>query len=525
MMVEQGEHRTIVMPRQRTGTRDDLSIVAPALRVGTRIGRYRLCLELASGGMSTVYLARMQGGVGVHSFVALKVLKPQLAADPTFVEMFLDEARLASLIHHPNVCDVVDYRIQDGVSYLAMEHLSGQSLSAVRRQLLVDDAMPVGQYVGIVARIIADAAEGLHAAHELTDARGEPLAVVHRDVSPENVFITYDGCVKIMDFGIAATAQQRHRTQPGTVKGKYAYIAPEVLKGQKPTRRADVWSLGVVAWEMLAGGRRLFDGENDVDILRAVSEAEIPAPSSVRPGIPAELDEIVLRALQRDPAVRYPTTRELGRKLIYLLAEQRLAVGLAELAEFMDRLFRNGRACARQLLDTVERMDGATVVNDHDEPTVTRTATGEEESVAIPIVVDRERSVRTRPSTQDPRTREGERSVRTRPATVTGKVHAQVTPTAPTHALTSTRRLVWTIAPPVGALLILAAGALRGCPVTTTPSAAAKTAEVVEPAPPRSAAPAVTPVADPAACKPGDTVQLQAVSLPSGEVVYRVQPH
>jgi serine/threonine-protein kinase len=350
--------------------------------------------------MSTVYLARVIGGVGRHRFVALKYLRAELATDPDLVALFLDEAKLASSIHHPNVCDVIDYHIGGNANYLVMEMLVGESLSALRRQIAEHpDVLPPAQYAGAVARIIADAAEGLHAAHELTDGHGRPLHVVHRDVSPDNIFITYDGNVKVVDFGVALTAQQRHVTQPGMVRGKYGYLQPEVLHGAKPDRRADVWGLGVVAWELLTH-QRLFDGDNEIELLRAVAEKPIPPPSSLRP-VPAALDDVVMKALERDPAHRFPTARELGHKLTCFLAEERLPVGLASLSQLVDRTFPDGRACARARRATVEGMEEAVDFEPSEEPaTVAVTyASHVEGSRSLPIAVEREALAQTRVAT------------------------------------------------------------------------------------------------------------------------------
>jgi serine/threonine protein kinase len=504
------EHATIVMPSAHAGPP----------RVGGRIGRYRLCLQLASGGMSTIYLARVSGAVGRNRFVAVKCLKPALAADASFVEMFIDEARLASLIDHPNVCSVIDYQAQGAVSYLVMELLQGKSLAAVRRALVTRaEPFPPGHYAGVVARVIADAAEGLHASHELVDDKGTSLEVVHRDVSPENVFLTYDGTVKIVDFGVAVTAQQNHHTQPGTLKGKYCYLQPEVLRGAKPDRRADVWGLGVIAWELLTQ-RRLFEVEHDVDALRAVLDQEIPRPSAVRPGLPPALDDIVMRALERDPARRWQTARELGRKLTWFIAEERMAIGLAELADFMGQLFPSGRACLRQQLDTVERMHDATLSADRDEhPTLAGPVPQLDTSVVRSIV--------------------DELSGRMPAATVAFRKSTSMAAVAPTPTTTATETTGtaslprsqprWHhIATPAIAVVALLCGGffyLKRDPAVPAPPAAAATPPVTEPAEAPVCAPRTVPVDVVDDTLPADRdLRLAPVRLDTGEVVYRVTP-
>lgn len=368
--------RTIVYETQRSRTRSSQSIVAPRPPgVGDVLGTYRLCVEIGGGGMASVYLAQGCSRSGVHRFAALKCIRPELARDPRFVEMFLDEARIAAQIHHTNVCSVLDFDEHHGTYYLAMEFLSGQTLTAVQNRLLtasdVDD--PLAR-PGVFARILESACEGLHAAHEALNGGGLPLHIVHRDVSPDNLFVTYDGNVKVMDFGVAYTSDPHQTTRTGVLKGKCGYLAPEVLAGDKPDRRADIWSLGVVAWEMMAQ-RKLFDQPNDLAILRAIGESNIPPPSKIRAGLPPLLDELVLRALERDPERRYQTAREFGRILNRFLVEHRQSVGLAEISDFMRALFPEGIACTRQLMKFAEieeppprargiaSQDGATVAD------------------------------------------------------------------------------------------------------------------------------------------------------------------
>jgi eukaryotic-like serine/threonine-protein kinase len=313
-----------------------------------QLGPYRLCAELASGGMATVYLAEPCVGPR-RPLVALKVIHPHLAVDPTFLEMFLDEAVIAAQIRHPNVCRLLD--VSSAHHYIAMEYLAGESLAAVWRRLADPSTsrLPGPRLASLVGRILSDACEGLHAAHELVDVFGEPLSVVHRDVSPENVMLTYDGCAKLLDFGVASAARQQHQTRTGILKGKFAYIAPELLLGERADRRADVWGMGATAWELLTG-ERLFACPGDVETLRAISERRIAPPSEVREDLPRAVDEVVLRALAREPGERYATARELGRALLAASTGEARIASLGDVSDWMRTLFPTGPERSRSLL-------------------------------------------------------------------------------------------------------------------------------------------------------------------------------
>lgn len=315
-----------------------------------RIGRYQLCFELASGGMANVYLARAQGSPGFQKLVALKRIHKHLAEERQYVEMFLDEAQIASRITHPNVCSVFDFGEAEGDYFIAMEYLLGEPLSRVHRRVLANaDERNSPLLPARMARIIAQACEGLHAAHELRNAHDESLNVVHRDVSAENLFVTYDGTTQVVDFGIAHAKQRVHRTEAGQVKGTFPYMAPEQMTAAPVDRRVDVWALGAVLWELLTL-RRLFLRDNDVNTMYAVLSSEIEPPSRYRSDIPPELDEIVLKALQRSPDERWQTARDMGKALRRALAHHHDLVGPAELAEWMAELFPNGEARKRRLM-------------------------------------------------------------------------------------------------------------------------------------------------------------------------------
>ncbi|MDQ3035412.1 MAG: serine/threonine protein kinase, partial [Myxococcota bacterium] len=325
-----------------------------------RVGRYEMGAEIASGGMATVYLARMSGAAGFEKFVALKRVHPHLATDPAFVEMFLDEARIASRIEHPNVCQVFDFGETDGAYFIAMEFLVGETLGKFQRVISKSDYRNHPRRSFVCARLVADACEGLHAAHELRGRDGEYLNVVHRDISPQNLFVAFDGNTKVVDFGIASASDRVHQTMDGSVKGKFAYMAPEQARGKKVDRRADVFSLGVVLWEMLAF-QRLFRRDTPAETLVALLGDPISPPSERSALAPPELDAVVLKALARDPDERYASARELGRDLLRTLGRIGDAVDRAEVAEWLEALFPDGRRRHELLLENARWGDAERV--------------------------------------------------------------------------------------------------------------------------------------------------------------------
>jgi serine/threonine-protein kinase len=329
----------------------------PSRAAPEKIGRYQLCFELASGGMASVYLARAEGAPGFQKLVALKRIHPHLADEKDYVEMFLDEARIASRITHANVCSVFDFGEADGEYFIAMEYLVGEPLSRVHRRVVANaDQRASTLLPARMARVIAQACEGLHSAHELQDADGESLHVVHRDVSAENLFVTYDGATQVVDFGIAHARQRVHHTEAGQVKGTFPYMAPEQMTAAVVDRRVDVWALGAVLWELLTL-RRLFLRDTDVNTMYAVLSGEIRPPSDYRSDVPPELDEIVLKALQRNPDERWQTAREMGKALRRCLAKQDDLIGPAEIADWMEELFPGGESRKRQLMEIARTSD------------------------------------------------------------------------------------------------------------------------------------------------------------------------
>jgi serine/threonine-protein kinase len=309
-------------------------VTAPSLGI-ERLGRYRVMRDLAAGGMARVYLAVVDG---LDKLVALKVIHPNLAQEESFVRMFLDEARIASSICHRNVCSVFDFGEQDGYYFIAMEYLAGQTLREVMLRLRGASPEERERYVGYVTYVIAEACEGLHAAHETLGHDERPLEIVHRDVSPHNLFITYDGNVSVVDFGIARAANRLQQTATGMIKGKFSYMAPEQVRQGDVDRRADVWSLGVCLWECLTR-QRLFQRATQAETLMSVLADPIRPPSQIDPRLPPELDAVVMRALNRDLRERYASARELGRDLAAFCRGSELAVGPLELELWMGQLF------------------------------------------------------------------------------------------------------------------------------------------------------------------------------------------
>jgi serine/threonine-protein kinase len=298
-------------------------------------GKYMLIGKLGHGGMAEVLLAVMSGKAGFRKLVVLKRLHPQLEAEPGFVDMFLDEARLAAQLDHPNCVQTTEVGEVDGLHFLAMEHMDGQGLERLLR------ATAHGGEVlapALAVRIVADALDGLGYAHELKSFDGTPLGVVHRDVSPQNIFVTYNGVVKLLDFGIAKAESNVVETRTGVVKGKYAYIAPEQALGEGVDARADLWSMAVVLWECLTS-RRLFKSTNELATLQETLRAEIKPPSTYNPAIDRELDSLVMRGLQRDVDYRFQSAAEFKDALESWLARQPKPPGRREIAALMKQRF------------------------------------------------------------------------------------------------------------------------------------------------------------------------------------------
>jgi serine/threonine protein kinase len=278
---------------------------------GERLDRFELIAELASGGMATVFLARLSGVAGFQRLVAIKRLHPHLAREPEFVEMFLDEARLAARIHHPNVVPIQEVGESEQGYYLVMDYIEGDTLARVlAKAAKTNSKVPYG----VTIRILLDTLAGLHAAHEMKDDHGEPLQIVHRDVSPQNILVGVDGVARVVDFGVARAATRLSTTRSGQLKGKLAYMAPEQARGAGVDRRADLFACGIVLWEALAT-KRLFKGDGEAETLNRVLYEPIATPSSVRPDVPKALEDICMKALSRDVDQRFATAQDFGDEL------------------------------------------------------------------------------------------------------------------------------------------------------------------------------------------------------------------
>lgn len=272
------------------------------------IGRYALHGEIAAGGMATVHLARLLGVGGFARTVAVKRLHPQFAKDPEFVAAFLDEARLAARIRHPNVVPTLDVVATEGELFLVMEWIQGESLAQLRRMA------KTGVPVPIACGVLNGALLGLHAAHEARNERGDPLGLVHRDISPQNVLVGIDGVPRVTDFGVAKAAGRMQTTQEGKIKGKLRYMAPEQLLGQPLDRRADIFAASIVLWETLVA-RRLFAGDDLGSVLNSVLNQKLEPPSAHNPEVSPELDALVMRGLSRQRDERWPTALEMAVEL------------------------------------------------------------------------------------------------------------------------------------------------------------------------------------------------------------------
>lgn len=298
----------------------------------TTLGRYKLLALLATGGMAEIHLARQAGIKGFERLVVVKKILPHLAAEEAFLEMFFDEARIASLLNHPNIVQIYDLGQEDDDYFMAMEYLEGESLSFLERE-----ARKKERYMSpaLAAGIVAQICDGLEYAHAFKNHEGQTMNIVHRDVSPQNIIVLFSGGVKLVDFGIAKAASQMHKTRVGSIKGKLSYLAPEQCEGKAVDHRTDVFSLGVVLWELLTR-RRLFKRDNEGATLNAVMNEEIPKVRKVRPQVPVSLGTVAMRALQKAPEDRFQTAGEMGAALRDYLLKTGEAAGTAEIAAFIN---------------------------------------------------------------------------------------------------------------------------------------------------------------------------------------------
>ena len=296
-----------------------------------RFGNYELIRPLAKGGMAEVFLARFTGVEGFERQVVIKRMLPELATRKDFVDMFLDEARLAARFSHPSIVQVNELGERNGAYFMAMEYVDGPHLGVLfAHSLRIKKPLPISVCCFIMAR----AAEGLHHAHELKDAQGQPLNIVHRDVSPQNILVSRDGDVKVMDFGVAKAAANTTQTRTGVIKGKIGYMSPEQCLANPLDRRTDVFALGIVLYELVTR-RRLFRDKSDLVVMQKITMEDVPAPSSVNPRVPKELDGLLLGALQRNPDERTPTALQLSDELDMYLATQPEGATRSTLARWM----------------------------------------------------------------------------------------------------------------------------------------------------------------------------------------------
>ncbi|HRZ79848.1 MAG TPA: serine/threonine-protein kinase, partial [bacterium] len=283
----------------------------PEFKLPRSFGKYYLLELINVGGMAEVFKAKMFGVEGFEKIVAIKKILPEVAEDAEFIRMFIDEAKIAVRLQHPNIVQILELgKIEDSY-FIAMELVNGKDLKTIRKRLKrVELLMPVEQS----AYIISQVCDGLDYAHRKTDDKMNSLNIVHRDISPQNMIVSYEGTVKLIDFGIAKAKSKSTKTQAGMLKGKFSYMSPEQVSGQPIDRRSDIFSLGVVFFEMLTG-KRLFLGKNDVETLEKIRKAEVPPPSVFNSSVPPELDRIVLKALSKDRDERYQWASEFSDDL------------------------------------------------------------------------------------------------------------------------------------------------------------------------------------------------------------------
>lgn len=339
---------------------------------GRKLGRYQIGARLGVGGSAAVYLARLLGPMSFERLVALKVVHEHLSEEREFISQFLDEANLLTRVAHPNIVQMHELGREGDTLFLAMEYLHGQPLSRVMSALVRR-----GKHLppAIVAWLGARVASGLGFAHRLADEQGNSLGLVHRDVSPQNVFVNYDGAVKLIDFGIARAKGRIAQTTLGRVKGKFSYMAPEQVLGRDFDHRADIFALGATLYEAAIGGR-LFTGADESETLQKLLFEEVPDPRTRMKDFPSELAEILARTLAQKPGDRYPDAESLARDLDAFVASSGARDVQAELAGLLKGLFENERAEQLKAIEELRAQSADTVPPPADEPGRMRVESG-----------------------------------------------------------------------------------------------------------------------------------------------------
>jgi serine/threonine protein kinase len=303
----------------------------------TETGKYLLLDRIALGGMAEIYRAKSLGVEGFERIVVLKRILPQLAEDAEFVQMFVHEAKIAVQLSHANICPIYELGKIGATHFIAMEYVWGRDLREIlRRFKMLGQPMPPPMAAWITCKIL----EALDYAHRKRDAEGRPLAIIHRDISPQNILVSYEGLVKLIDFGIAKAAGRATQTQAGVIKGKLGYMSPEQIMGRPIDHRSDIFATSGVLHEALTG-EKLFSGNNDIEIIDKVRQADVPPPSSLASHVPPQLDQIVLRGLARDPNDRYQTAGEMQEALMYYIASMRPPFGTSALSRWMKAEFQH----------------------------------------------------------------------------------------------------------------------------------------------------------------------------------------
>ena len=304
---------------------------------GAQVKDYTLLRRLAAGGMGEIWLAERKGIEGFSRRVVIKTILECFAEEPSLVDMFLDEGRIAAGLTHPNVAQTYDLGQIGRTYYIAMEYISGRDL---RNLLLMNVERGQLLPLNLVLRVIAESCEGLYYAHKWKTPGGQHAGIIHRDISPQNILVTFDGKVKIIDFGIAKAAQSASKTRSGVLKGKYAYMSPEQVRGKKVDHRSDLFSLGVVMYELVTA-RRLFKRESELSTLDAVLQTEIPSPTRLDGSVPKEVEAVILRALARDPDRRFQDARQMQLAIEEVMLAIKMPASSAHLAAYMEELFED----------------------------------------------------------------------------------------------------------------------------------------------------------------------------------------